>query len=57
MKKIAIIVVLTGMFVWAVYDLVISSDDSSTADDSNFTSVEEDTQTNDTTEEEGRCTG
>ncbi len=53
MKKTAIIVVLTGMFVWAIYDLVISSDDSSTADDSNFTSVEEDTQTNDTTEEEG----
>ncbi|TMN22745.1 peroxiredoxin family protein [Lentibacillus cibarius] len=53
MKKTAIIVVLTGMFVWAVYDLVISSDDSSTADDSSFTSVEEGTQTNDTTEEEG----
>ncbi|ALX49020.1 redoxin domain-containing protein [Lentibacillus amyloliquefaciens] len=33
MKKIAVIVVLTGMFAWAVYDLAISSDNTETAQD------------------------
>ncbi|GAA0430390.1 redoxin domain-containing protein [Lentibacillus halophilus] len=41
MKKTIIIVVLAGMFVWAIYDLALSSDNKDTADNSDFTTAEE----------------
>ncbi|MFD2760265.1 redoxin domain-containing protein [Lentibacillus juripiscarius] len=54
MKKTIIIVVLTGMFVWAVYDLVSSTDDTDMANDTDFT-VEENTSGSNSAEENGNA--
>ncbi|HLS08006.1 redoxin domain-containing protein [Lentibacillus sp.] len=50
MKKAVIILVLTGMFSWAVYDLAINTQDDQATEESDFT-VEENAAENDNSQE------